>query len=264
MKDRMELAGKVVLITGASEGIGAACVRALRDKGARVSVTARREEKLREVAGADGVITAGDILQPETQRAAVEATVERFGRLDVLINNAGAGLYGRSWDTPLDEARRMFELNLFAPLGVIQQAVPVMRRQNAGTIVNVASIAGKVTLPWLTLYSASKYALGAMTDGMRMELRRDGIHAITVCPGYVSTRFQQNILGGDVPASVREGKWFRISAEQCAAAIVRGIERGSRTVVTPASGWAFIILERLFPSLVDRQLEEILFRSASS
>ncbi|MDX1984440.1 MAG: SDR family NAD(P)-dependent oxidoreductase [Bryobacteraceae bacterium] len=263
MVDRMDVGGKVVLITGASEGIGAACARAFGAKGALLSLTARRQDKLREVAGTEVLITPGDITEDSTQRAVIQGTVARFGRLDILINNAGAGLYGRSWDTPVEEARRMFELNFFAPLGLIQHAVPVMRRQRTGCIVNVASIAGKVSLPWLTLYSASKYALGAMTDGMRMELRREGIHTITVCPGYVSTRFQQNIMGGDVPSSVREGKWFRITAEQCAAAIVRGVERETRTVVTPASGWAFVIMERLFPSLVDRQLERILFRSSS-
>ncbi len=259
----MEIRGKVVLITGASEGIGAACAQVFGARGAMLSVTARREDKLREVAGADGLVTAGDLTDPAVRRRAVEETVRRFGRLDILINNAGAGLYGATADAPMEQVRRLYELNLFAPLGMIQQAVPVMRGRREGVIVNVASIAAKVTLPWLTLYSASKYALHSMTDGLRMELRRDGIHTITVCPGYVSTAFQQNVLGGSVPESVREGKWFRITAGECAEAIARGVERESRTVVVPRAGWAFVIAGRLFPSLVDARLERILFRGPS-
>lgn len=259
----MEIRGKVVLITGASEGIGAACAEAFRRRGAMLSLTARREDKLKEVAGSDGLVTPGDITEDAVRRQAVENTVKRFGRLDILINNAGVGLYGASWDAPMDAVRRMYDLNLFAALGMIQRVVPHMRAQRGGMIVNVGSIAGKVTLPWLTLYSASKYALGSLTDGLRMELRRDGIHAMLVSPGYVSTNFQKNILGGEVPASVRAGKWFRITPQQCAEGIVRGVEKESRTVMVPRAGWAFVIMERLFPALVDSRLENILFRGQS-
>lgn len=154
----------------------------------------------------------------------------------------------------------MYELNLFAPLALIQLVAPSMRTRHDGMIVNVASIAGKVTLPWLTLYSASKYALGSLTDGLRMELRRDGIHTITVCPGYVSTQFQDHVLTGRPPDHVRRTKWFKITPERCAQDIVKGIERRARTVVTPASGWAFIVLQRLLPNWVDRKLEDIYFR----
>ncbi len=260
----MRIRDQVVIITGASEGIGAACAEAFRLRGARLSLAARREDKLRQVAGEDGLVIAGDITDAAVRRRVVEETVKRFGRVDILINNAGAGLYGAAWNTPLEDARRMYDLNLFAALGMIQEAVPGMRARGSGMIVNVTSIAGKVTLPWLTLYSASKYALGSLTDGLRMELRRDGIHTMTVCPGYVSTNFQQNILGGRVPESVREGKWFRITAAQCAEAIARGVETDARTVVAPRSGWAFVIMERLFPGLVDSRLERILFRGQSS
>jgi len=132
-----------------------------------------------------------------------------------------------------------------------------MRAQGSGTIVNVGSIAGKVTLPWFTLYSASKYALGSLTDGLRMELRSFGIHTMTVCPGYVRTRFQQNVLAGSPPklSGLRE-RWA-ITPERCAEDIARGIERGARTIVTPATGWLFIGLDRILPALIERQLESI-------
>lgn len=256
----MDLDGKVVLITGASQGIGAACAPALREKGAHLALTARTEGRLRQVAGPEDLVLPGDITVPADRERLVQDTLARFGKIDILINNAGVGLYAPSWNAPMDEVRRMYELNLFAPLAMIQLVTPSMRARREGMIVNVASIAGKVTLPWLTLYSASKFALGSVTDGLRMELRRDGIHTMTVCPGYVSTQFQDHVLTGQPPEHVRRTKWFKITAERCAQDIVNGIQRRARTVVTPASGWAFVVLQRLLPNWVDRKLEDIYFR----
>ncbi|HUQ94475.1 MAG TPA: SDR family NAD(P)-dependent oxidoreductase [Bryobacteraceae bacterium] len=260
----MEINEKVVLVTGASEGIGAACVNAFQKRGAKLSLVARSKDKLERVAAGDALAVIGDVTREEDRKRAVERTLEVYGRIDILINNAGVGLYAPSWRAPMEEVRRMFELNLFAALSLTQLVVPQMRARRSGCIVNVGSIAGKVTLPWLTLYSASKYALGSFTDGLRMELARDGVHAITVCPGYVSTRFQEHILLGKVPAGVQRSKAFRISADQCASAILRGVERNARTVVTPRLGWLFVIAERLFPSLVDSQLQDIYFRGLDS
>ena len=250
----MDLDGKVILITGASEGIGAACATAFRRRGARLSLTARSLEKLRAAAAPDDLVTAGDITAAQTRQSVVDRTLERFGAIDVLVNNAGMGMYAPSWQAPMDDTRRMFELNLFAPVALVQLVVPHMRARRSGTIVNIGSVAGKVTLPWFTLYSASKYALGSWTDGLRMELKADGIHAMTVCPGYVKTGFQSHVLAGRPPEKVLQGKRFAITAEACARAVVRGVERGARTVVTPRGGWLFILAERLFPSFVDARM----------
>jgi len=254
----MRIDGKVVLITGASEGIGAACAGAFRKRGARISLIARSAEKLRAAGGPDALITAGDLTVPEIREAAVSATIERFGAVDILINNAGMGLYDPAWRAPLADARGLFELNFFVPLALTQLVAPHMRRRGGGVIVNVSSVAGKVTLPWLTLYSASKYALGSLTDGLRMELKKDGIHTIAVCPGYVQTNFQEHALGGDPPPKIARSKRFAITPEQCAESIARGVERGARTVMAPRSGWLFVLAERLLPSLVDAQLAAIL------
>jgi short-subunit dehydrogenase len=177
----------------------------------------------------------------------VESTIERFGAIDILINNAGVGQYRPAWATPLEEARRLMELNFFALLGMAQLVAPHMRARRSGLIVNVGSIAGKMPLPWMTLYSASKYAVGALTEGLRMELRRDGVHAMLVCPGYVQTGFQKNVISGAAPDDVRRSRRFAITAEECARAIRRGVERGARTVMTPAGGWLMIGLYRLLP-----------------
>jgi short-subunit dehydrogenase len=253
----MKIEGKVALITGASEGIGAACAAEFRRAGALLSLTARNEAGLRTAGGADALITPGDLTLEETRRAAVERTLERFGRIDVLINNAGLGLYMPAWQTPLDEARRLWELNFFVALHLCQLAVPAMRVQGSGSIVNVSSIAGRMTLPWLTLYSASKSALGALTEGLRMELLGAGVHAMLVCPGYVHTGFQSHARGGGPPKALVQGKRFAITAEQCARDIRRGVERGARTVVTPGSCRLLIAAGRLFGGVVERRLAGI-------
>jgi short-subunit dehydrogenase len=251
----MRLAGKVALVTGASEGIGAACAAEFARAGARLSLTARSEPGLRAAAAkADALVTPGDITREETRRSVVARTLERFGCIDIVINNAGAGLYSPSWNAPLDEVRRMMELNFFALLGLTQLVIPHMRERQTGLIVNISSIAGKVPLPWLTLYSASKFAVGAFTEGLRMELKRDRIRTMIVCPGYVQTAFQEHARGGPVPVAIRRARRFTITAEQCAAAIRRGVERDARTVVTPRAGWLFVLAMRLFPSFVESQM----------
>lgn len=253
----MRISGKVVLITGASEGIGAACAAAFRDRGARLVLSARNEQKLRQAGGSDDVIVAGDLTDATAREQVVSRALDQFGAVDILINNAGVGLYAPMSTAPIEDVRRMFELNFFTVVAMTQLVVAAMRRQRSGTIVNVSSIAGKVTLPWFTAYSASKYAVCSLSDGLRMELKRDGIHVMTVCPGYVKTGFQSHVLAGSPPDSVQRSRRFAITAEQCAAAIVRGVERNARTVVTPRTGWLFIAAERLLPRLTDAQMERI-------
>jgi short-subunit dehydrogenase len=254
----MRVDGKVVLITGASEGIGASCAAEFARHGAKLSLTARNEEGLIRAGGPGALVTAGDITEGETRRRVVERTLERFGAIDILINNAAVGLYTPTWLAAMDETRRMWEVNYFALLGMIQLVVPHMRERRAGTVVNVGSIGGKMTLPWLTLYSTTKYAVGSLTEGLRMELLRDNVHVMLVCPGYVRTRFQQNVLRGGPPTDVANARRMAITPEQCAADIRRGVERQARTVLSPASGWVLVALCHLFPALAQRRMAAML------
>src|SRR5947209_529520 len=128
----MRIDGKVVLITGASEGIGAACAREFAASGAKLSLTARSEEGLRRAGGEDALVTAGDITAEDTRRSVVQRTLQRFGTIDILINNAGAGIYQSTWEMPMAEARYLMELNFFAPLGMTQLIVPHMRARQGG------------------------------------------------------------------------------------------------------------------------------------
>jgi short-subunit dehydrogenase len=254
----MRIDGKVALITGASEGIGAACAAEFARAGAKLSLTARSEDGLRRAAGPDGLYTAGDLTSEDLRRRAVERTLERYGAIDILINNAGMGSYSPSWSAPTEETRRLFELNFFAPLALIQLVAPHMRARRTGMIVNVSSIAGKVTLPWMTLYSASKYALNSLTEGLRMELRRDNVKTMLVCPGYVKTGFQKHVTTSHAPEKVLRARRAAITAEECARAIRRGVERDARTVVPPAAGWLLVVASRLFPAIVEARMAEMM------
>ncbi len=255
----MDLQGKVVLITGASDGIGAASARVFHGRGAKLVLVARSEEKLKRVAAEAGgaVAIVGDVTNPDVRRRAVEAAIARFGRIDILVNNAGVGMYVPAYKADMAQVRGMYALNVFAPLELIQLVVPHMREAGSGMIVNVSSIAGKVPLPWFTNYTATKFALCATTDTLRIELKPFGIRCVTVCPGYVKTSFQDNSLAGRPPDRLWTMKKFAITADQCAAALVRGVEREKRTVTIPAVGALLQPFYILAPGIGDRILERI-------
>jgi len=232
--------------------------RSLRRRGARVAVMARSAEKLEAVAReTEGVAIPGDVTREEDRRRAVDVTVSRLGRIDILINNAGVGMYVPAWKADMKEVRNLYELNLFAVLGFIQLVTPLLQKQNSGAIVNVSSIAGKVALPWFSNYTASKFAVSALTDTLRAELAPWGIHCMTLCPGYVKTGFQEHALAGRPPDRLWSMKKFAITADRCAEACIRGLERDKRTVIVPYMGRWLQIAYVLAPGIIDRQLARI-------
>jgi short-subunit dehydrogenase len=241
---------KVFIVTGASEGIGAQLSGALRRRGARLVLTARDEFRLRAAASPGDLIVAGDLTEEATRIAIVQRTIERFGAIDGLINNAGRGSYYPSSEAPLDDARSLFELNFFAPLHLAQLAMPWLRK-SGGSLVNIGSIAGQISLPWLPVYSASKFALASLTTSQRIELRRRGVHVMAVFPGYVRTAFQAHAAGSGPPEKIAKGRRFALTAEECALAVVRGLEKRRNVVVTPRIGWVLIWLNRLFPWAIE-------------
>jgi len=246
----VKLEGRTVLITGASGGIGRALAHRFAELGCRLILTARSKDLLDELAAelrtAGTTVIPADLTDTDSLAGLCDQVVERFDHLDILINNAGVGLYAPSFESRPEKVQQLFELNFFAPVELVRRLLPLI--PSGGSVVNVSSIAGKVPLPWLNIYSASKYALNAYSDGLRMELEGSGIQVLCVCPGYVGTDFSQNVIQGAVPQKVTEQKKFKITAEQCAQAIVDGITKRKRTVVTPVMGWGLTILARLLPS----------------
>lgn len=253
----MNLNGKAVLLTGASDGIGAALAHELRRRGARLALVARSAEKLRLVAGDGDVIIPADLSVPAERDSAVARALNEVGRLDILINNAGVGVYGPSLAVPDAAVRRMFEVNFFAPLDLCRLVAPHL--EAGALVVNVASIGSQVILPWMTLYCATKYALDALSAGLRIELAPRGISVLCVYPGHIRTNFQSNVLAGESPAALAPMRsHFTISPERCAKLIARAMERRARTLVAPEIYWLPVWLGRLLPGLLDWQLRRMM------
>ncbi|HXF04043.1 MAG TPA: SDR family NAD(P)-dependent oxidoreductase [Blastocatellia bacterium] len=192
-----KLDGQVVIVTGASSGIGEAAAREIAREGACVVVMARRRERLDALvaeitaAGGQAVAVAGDITVAADRDRVVAEAMERGGRIDALINNAGYGQVGPVELIPLEAIRQNFETNLFSLIALTQQVIPVMRRQRRGRIINISSVAGRIARPFSSVYDATKHALEAISDGLRGELAPFGIHVVVIEPGYIRTEFTQ-------------------------------------------------------------------------
>ena len=185
---------KIVLITGASAGIGYAAAELLLKRGCRVYAGARRVEKMRGLEYLGAVVFRLDVTEDASLREAVERVIKAEGRLDVLVNNAGYGAHGALEDVPLGEARRQFEVNVFAPARLAQLALPHMRAAGGGTIVNISSIAGKITVPAAGWYHASKHALESLSDALRLEVSRFGVKVVLIEPGPIRTEWDDTAM----------------------------------------------------------------------
>lgn len=190
-----KLDGQVVIVTGASAGIGEATARMLATGGASVVLVARRQERLDQLkkeieqTGAPALAIAADVTSPEDRERIVQSTMSRFGRIDGLVNNAGYGQRGPIEMVPIEAIRRNFETNLFSLIALTQLVIPIMRNQGGGRIVNVSSVAGRIARPLSSVYDSTKHALEAISDGLRGELAPFGIKVIIIEPGFITTEF---------------------------------------------------------------------------
>jgi NAD(P)-dependent dehydrogenase (short-subunit alcohol dehydrogenase family) len=181
---------KVVLVTGGSSGIGQATCHFLAEKGYTVYGSSR-SAKAGEMDGKVKRI-ALDITSDDSVNTAINAIVQSEGRIDVLVNSAGLGIAGTIEETPIDEAKAIFETNLFGTLRVIQAVMPIMREQNAGHIINISSLGGLLALPFRGIYSASKFALEGLTESLSIEARKFGIKTVLIQPGDFNTSINQS------------------------------------------------------------------------
>ncbi len=182
---------KIILITGASSGIGEETVKCLIAAGYTVYAGARRLDRMKSLADAGARLLALDVTDDGSMTAATETVMQESGRIDVLINNAGFGSYGALEDVPLDEARRQFEVNIFGLARLTQLVLPAMRAQRSGRIVNVSSIGGKFGEPFGAWYHATKFALEGLSDSLRMELYPFGIDVVVIQPGATHSEWSQ-------------------------------------------------------------------------
>ncbi len=197
----MEIKGKVVLITGASAGIGLATARVYAREGARLALVARSVDRLTQLVetlradGHEAIVIPADLRIPDEARRAVAEAICHYGRLDILINNAGQAAAGTIADLSLDDFQQIINLNIYGPLAAMQAAIPQMRAQGGGMIINVSSMVSKMRIPALAAYAATKVALNMLTDTARVELAPDSIRLITVFPRLTATDFAKNSLG---------------------------------------------------------------------
>jgi NAD(P)-dependent dehydrogenase (short-subunit alcohol dehydrogenase family) len=194
----------VVIVTGSSSGIGRAVCHAFYDRGYRVVATARRSEKVADLQSQGMLTLPLDVTDTNAIRTTVATVINQLGRIDILVNNAGFGQFGPLMDLTPALVRQQFATNAFAPLVLIQQVAPIMKQQGQGLIVNIGSVSGVVTTPFAGAYCASKAALHAISDALRMELKPFGIHVVTVQPGAIQSHFGE---------AARESLNFRTAAE---------------------------------------------------
>jgi NAD(P)-dependent dehydrogenase (short-subunit alcohol dehydrogenase family) len=197
----MDIHGKVVFITGASAGIGLATAQRFAREGAKLALVARSADILARLTdelraqGCEAVALPADLRDPAQVKHAVAETVRHYGRIDILINNAGQAASGTVADLNPDDFHQIIALNVFAPLIAMQSAIPVMREQGDGLIINVSSMVSRMRLPGLAAYAATKAALNMLSDTARVELAGENIRVISILPRMTATDFTKNSLG---------------------------------------------------------------------
>jgi short-subunit dehydrogenase len=259
MKSR-NLRGCHALITGASSGIGAALARELAPHGARLLLTARREERLTSLAdqlhaahpdSPRPLIVAGDLTDASTRARLVQVIGREWSRLDLLINNAGAGAVGPFADASEQRLRAIMEVNFFAPAELTRCCLPFLRHADRPAIVHVGSVLGHVAVPKKSEYCASKFALRGLNDAVRCELYDEGIRVIWIAPNTTRSEFFDRLI--ERQGAVTENRWS-MSADGVARAIVRAVRRNQDARILTLSGKALVAAGQWMPRLMTRLL----------
>ena len=242
------LAGKRILVTGGSQGIGYAFALEAAKRGAKVVATARNSEALR-VLEASGIATVtGDVVVPADREAMLRFAVERLGGLDILVNNAGVGATGHFGDTGPETLRRILEVNFFALAELTRLCIPELQKGVRPLIVNVSSIFGRRGFPRYSEYCASKFAVQGLSDAIRPELSKLGIGVLVVNPGPTETAFQENMVerAAGTPKAAR-----RMPALAVAQAMCRAIEKDKAEITLTGIGRALVLANRFAPWALD-------------
>jgi dehydrogenase/reductase SDR family member 7B len=252
---------KVVIITGASGGIGKALAEKFAAEGSKVVISARNSENLLslekklEAAGAQVLVVNADVSAEEDCRRLIIMAVERFGRIDVLINNAGISMRALLIDASLDVLRKVMGVNFWGTVYCTKYALPYLLETN-GSVTGISSIAGKKGLPGRTGYSASKFAMEGFLETVRMENLKKGLHVLIACPGFTASNIRNTALskdGREQGESPRDEKKM-MQPEEVAAHIYHAIKNRRRDLVLTSEGKLTVFLNKFFPAFMDRMV----------
>jgi len=261
-KARKVLAGKVALITGASSGIGKESSKIFAMAGCKVVISSRNLENLNRVAdeiktyNPNVLVVRADVSDFGEIDNLVEQTLKSYGRIDILMNNAGFGIYGWFHQTPFEEIERIMRVNFLGAVYLMHKVLPLMIEQGGGTVVNVSSVVGKRGVSGMGIYSASKFALTGLTEALRVEYKRFGIHFIGVHPGTTDTKFFENAryYGTDR----MQGRFMIMSAEKVAREILKAVVNRKREIVLTPLGKLTVLINKFFPSFVDYMMSKVI------
>ena len=262
---------KVVVITGGTSGIGKALAFEFGSKGSKIIITGRNADALaaavRELTDKGVAVHAfrGDVTLPEDNKRMAEEVLKTFGRIDVLINNAGISMRAIFEDVDPDVIRKVMDINFYGAVYATKYCLPDIIR-NGGSIVGISSIAGFRGLPARTGYSASKFALNGFLESLRTELLNSGVHVLTACPGFTASNIRKRSLtvDGSSQGESPRAEEKMMSAEECATHIYRATVKRKRTLVLTLQGKLVVFLNKWLPSLADRMVYNVMRKEANS
>ncbi|MHC4884366.1 MAG: SDR family oxidoreductase [Planctomycetota bacterium] len=261
----MRFTGKMVWITGASSGIGAALAHAFSREGANLILSARSREKLEEVrqcapGNAEDIhILPLDLTDADSIQAAVDEVKTLFGRVDILVNNAGVSQRGRAQDTPLETVRTIMETNFFGTVALTQAILPSMLAHHSGHLVVVSSVMGKFGAATRSTYAASKHALHGYFDSLRCEHYRDNLKVSLICPGYIHTNISRSAFGkdGQPHGELDPGQAQGMSPDDCAKHMLNAIAAEKEEAFIGGREILGVHAKRLIPGLFSKIIRRI-------
>ena len=258
----MKLEHKTVLITGASQGIGEATARAFAAYPVNLALLARSEQRLKTLAhelsqrpGVSVLPLAADVSNPDDVQRAVAQTLDAFEKIDILVNNAGVGMSSPVGEIDYEKGHQLFEINYWGALRMTEAVLPGMRARGDGLIINISSIVGRRAMPGISVYCASKFALNAFSESLRVELKPENVRVVSFYPGVTATNFGENLLTGP-NTSKGKGRAKVTSAEDVGRAIVRAARREPRDAYATLFDRVFVWASTFAPWLMDRMLSK--------
>ncbi|MFP3861127.1 MAG: SDR family oxidoreductase [Bacteroidales bacterium] len=250
---------KVVIVTGASSGIGKACVYRFANQGAKVIFGARNKEKIEEIAldlknqHKEVIAVQTDVSDPDSCKNLIDTAVKNFGKIDVLINNAGVSMRGLFENTGIEVIKKLMDINFWGTVYCTKFALPYLL-ETKGSVIGVSSIAGFQGLPGRTGYSSSKFAMHGFLETLRIETLKKGLHVLVAAPGFTATNVRKSALGpdGNPQGESPRNEHKMMKPEDVAKVIEKGIKKRRRTIIMTTEGKLTVFLNRIIPKYMDK------------